>query len=116
MGKTICGSNCPNYKYTNKEVFKTLDQKECLNLSEMFKILSDSTRIRIICTILNKELKVSEICELVQMNRTTISHQLKTLRDSKLVKFRKEGREIYYSLNDAHIEQIIIQGIDHLHE
>ena len=85
-------------------------------LADLFKIFSDSTRVKIICTILNKELRATDICQVVKMNRTTVSHQLKTLRESKLIKFRKEGREIYYSLQNAHIEQIIMQAIDHLQE
>ena len=115
MKKTICGENCPNYKHTNKEIFNTLDEDEALKLADVFKVFSDTTRIKIICTILNKELKVSQICDAVKMNRTTVSHQLKTLRESGLVKYRKEGTQIYYSLKNAHVEQIIMQAIDHLH-
>lgn len=112
----ICGENCPNYNKLDKSKIRNATDVEIENLSNIFKILSDSTRLRIICTILNNELRVSDICEILSMNRTTISHQLKILRDTKLVKYRKEGTQIYYSLKDTHIEQIILQAIDHIYE
>lgn len=114
--KTICGENCPNYKYTDKSVFNKLEEDTILNIADMFKIFSDSTRVKIICAILNKELSVTDICEVLNINRTTISHQLQTLRKSKLVKTRKDGTTIYYTLKDAHVEQIIMQAIDHIQE
>lgn len=110
----ICGENCPNYKELNKEVLKGTDSEEITQLSNMFKLFSDTTRLRIICTILNDELRVTDICDILGMNRTTISHQLKILRDTQLVKYRKEGTEVYYSLKDAHIEQMIWQAMDHI--
>ena len=116
MKKSICGKNCPNYKYVNKKIFNESDLEISEKLSNIFKIFADTTRIKIICTILNKELRVTDICEVVNMERTTVSHQLKTLRESKLVKFRKQGTEVYYSLEDAHVEQIIMQAMDHVME
>lgn len=114
---TICGENCPNYRVMNvKRLEKQQDTEVIQELSNMFKIFSDTTRLRIICTILNKELRVSDICEELGMNRTTISHQLKILRDTKLVKYRREGKEILYGLKNAHVEQIILQALDHVSE
>lgn len=114
--KVICGENCPNYQKLGKEVIKTTTLEEIENLCCMFKIFSDNTRLRIICTILNNELRVSDICNILDINRTTISHQLKILRDTKLVKYRKQGTQVYYSLKDAHIEQIIVQALGHIDE
>lgn len=114
--ETICGENCPNYKKLDKKMLKQTTQKEIDNLSDMFKLFSDPTRLRIICTILNDELRVNDICEILEMNRTTVSHQLKLLRDSKLVKYRKMGTEVYYSLKDSHVEQMIRQAMDHIFE
>ena len=110
----ICGENCPNYCKIDKSKLKEKDVEFIQDLSSIFKIFSDTTRLRIICTILNTELKVSEICKILEINQTTLSHQMKILRDTKLVKYRKEGKEVYYSLKDAHVEQIIIQALDHL--
>lgn len=113
---TICGENCPNYQRLDKQVLKQTTSEEIDVLSNMFKLFSDPTRLRIICTILNDELRVTDICELLEMNRTTVSHQLKLLRDSRLVKYRKEGTEVYYSLKDTHVEQMIRQAMDHVSE
>lgn len=110
----VCGENCPNYKHINDKRIRTQSIEVIQEMSGMFKIFSDTTRLRIISTILNTELRVSDICEILGMNRTTISHQLKILRDTKLVKYRKDGKEVYYQLKDAHIEQIILQALDHV--
>lgn len=114
--KVICGENCPNYAQIDKKAIKNSDYEKIDALSNIFKIFSDTTRLRIICAILNTELRVNDICENLEINRTTVSHQLKILRDTKLVKYKKVGTEIYYSLKDAHIEQIILQALDHLGE
>lgn len=112
--KFICGENCPNYQKIDREVLKKSTSEQVQELSNIFKIFSDTTRLRIICAILNTELRVSDISEMLDINRTTISHQLKILRDTKLVKYRKQGTEVYYSLQDTHVEQIILQAIDHI--
>ena len=112
----ICGKNCPNYYKIDKSKLKENDVEFIKELSNIFKIFSDTTRLRIICTILNDELRVSDICKLLEINQTTISHQMKILRDTKVVKYRREGKEIYYSLKDEHVEQIILQALDHLVE
>lgn len=85
-------------------------------LSEMFKLFADYTRLRIICELLKKELCVCEICDILDLNQSTVSHQLQLLRNSNLVKYRREGKHIYYSLQDEHIETIISQAIDHIKE
>lgn len=109
----ICGKNCPNYqKINNKKQEIELNRIE--ELSNIFKILSDNTRLKIVCTLLNTEIRVSDISNTLNINRTTVSHQLKILRDNNLVKYTQKGLEKYYSLRDPHIEQIILQGIDHI--
>ena len=109
----ICVKNCPNYqKINNKKQEIELNRIE--ELSNIFKILSDNTRLKIVCTLLNTEIRVSDISNTLNINRTTVSHQLKILRDNNLVKYTQKGLEKYYSLRDPHIEQIILQGIDHI--
>lgn len=93
-----------------------ISDETIMELADMFKVFSDSTRVKIILAILNQEKSVNEISNEVNMNRTTVSHQLKTLRDSKLVKYRKEGTTVYYSLQDNHVEQIIKQLLEHIKE
>ena len=86
------------------------------NLAEMFKVFSDETRLRIICSLLNEELCVCDLCELLNLNQSTVSHQLQTLRTSKLVKYRKEGKQVYYTLEDEHIDAILRMAIAHIKE
>lgn len=111
---TVCGEHCPNYKRLDKQLLKQTPQEEIDELSNIFKLFSDPTRLKIICTILNDELRVNDICEITELNRTTISHQLKILRDSKLVKYRKVGTEVFYSLKNTHVEQILRQAMEHV--
>ena len=109
----ICGKNCPNYqKINNKRQEIELNRIE--ELSNVFKLLSDTTRLKIVCLLLNKEIRVSDISNNLNINRTTVSHQLKVLRDNNLVKYKQIGLAKYYSLRNPHIEQIILQGIDHI--
>lgn len=85
-------------------------------LAEMFKLFADNTRLKIICALLKEELCVCELCEMLDLNQSTVSHQLKLLRASNLVKYRREGKHIFYSLQDEHVENIISQAIDHIEE
>lgn len=112
----ICSKKCPHYKKI-KEVELTSPNDDCvIEVADMFKIFADSTRLKIICAIINEELCVCDLCELLGLNQTTVSHQLKTLRDAKLVKSRREGKQIFYSLKDNHVKQIISAGLEHVIE
>ena len=93
-----------------------MEEKELINLADMFKLFSDNTRLRIICEILNNELCVCDLCERLNLTQSNVSHQLQILRTSKLVKYRKEGKQVYYSLQDEHIENIIKMALDHIRE
>ena len=84
--------------------------------AELFKIFGDSTRIRILYSLYEKERSVNEIAELLNMNQSAISHQLRILKSSKLVKNRRDGKTVYYSLSDKHVVNIIGQGIEHIEE
>ena len=112
----LCQEKCPHYNLINKVKLLNIDRKEILELSEMFKLFSDETRLRIICAILNTELCVCDLCELLDLSQSTVSHQLQLLRNSKLVKYRKEGKQVYYSLEDEHIENIIKIALAHIKE
>ncbi len=109
----ICGEKCPNYQEIKRKK-QEIEINRIEELSNIFKILSDTTRLKIVCSLLNKEIRVSDISNNLKINRTTVSHHLKTLRDNKLVKYNQKGLEKYYSLKDPHIEQIILQGIDYI--
>jgi len=95
---------------------KITDENTLYDVAELFKNFSDSTRIRIMYCLFEKERSVTEIAELLQMNQSAISHQLRFLKNSKLVKNRRDGKTIYYSLDDDHVYNIISQGIEHVKE
>ena len=92
------------------------DENTLYDVAELFKNFSDSTRIRILYLLIDKERSVSEIAELLNMNQSAISHTLRLLKNSKLVRNRREGKTIYYSLADDHVLNIISQGIEHVNE
>ena len=86
------------------------------DLAEFFKVFADSTRMKIIYALLDTESNVGELAEIIGTTQSAISHQLRILKQAKLVKFRREGKEIYYSLDDDHIAQIVKKGSEHIEE
>ena len=99
------------------EVKKKIPQDEMIyDLAEFFKVFADSTRMKIIYALMENELCVCDIANIVQTTQSAISHQLRLLKQSKLVKFRKEGKVVYYSLDDEHISQIVKKGREHIEE
>jgi len=85
-------------------------------LADFFKVFGDSTRIRIMCALFERELSVCCIADIVGMEQSTVSHQLRVLRQENLVKVRREGKQSYYSLEDDHIRQIFEMGLEHILE
>jgi len=85
-------------------------------LAEFFKVFGDATRLRILHALSMAEMCVCDLCELLGMNQSAVSHQLKVLRQSRLIKYRREGRNVYYSLDDEHIQQIFEVGLKHIME
>lgn len=85
-------------------------------LAELFKIFGDPTRIRILYAMLDAERCVNDIAGLLQMSQSSVSHQLRILKTSKLVKSRREGKSIFYSLDDEHVRSILNMGMDHIME
>ena len=95
---------------------KLLDEDKVIDLSELFKIFGDSTRVKIINVLLDGEKCVSDIAGIINVSQSAVSHQLRLLKSSKLVKYRKDGKEIYYSLADDHVEKIFRMGCEHINE
>ena len=91
-------------------------KREIDDVANLFKVLGDSTRAKILVAIIGDELNVTDICNCVEMNKSTVSSQLRILRDSKLVKTRREGKEIYYSLDDDHVTIIFKYAREHINE
>lgn len=89
-------------------------QVDVQELADLFKVLGDPTRIRIVQQLLNKEMSVTDIAESMGMGQSAISHQLRVLRQARLVTFRKEGKTVMYSLNDEHVVMLLSQGIEHV--
>ena len=98
-------------------VRETMPAEERLtDLSELFKIFGDSTRIRILFVLFEAEVCVCDLAEALQMTQSAISHQLAVLKRSKLVKSRRDGKSVFYSLADDHVRTIISQGMEHISE
>lgn len=92
------------------------DLELLFELADLFKVFGDSTRLRIMVLISDTELPVNEIAEALNMEQSTISHQLRVLRQNKLVRVRRDGKQMYYSLDDDHVKRIIEMGMDHILE
>jgi ArsR family transcriptional regulator, lead/cadmium/zinc/bismuth-responsive transcriptional repressor len=99
------------------EVKKHIPQEETLyDLADLFKVLGDSTRIKILCALFESEMCVCDISALLGMTQSAISHQLRVLKQARLAKYRKDGKVVYYSLDDEHVKSIFDQGLIHISE
>ena len=100
-----------------KAVSEAMPEDEILyDLAELYKVFGDSTRIKILYVLLEAEMCVCDIATLLQMGQSAISHQLRVLKQMRLVKFRRDGRTVFYSLADGHIQTILAQGMEHIQE
>jgi DNA-binding transcriptional ArsR family regulator len=99
------------------KVQKNMPEEETLaDLADLFKVFGDSTRVRILCALSEEEMCVCDIAVLLGMTKSAISHQLRTLRQTKIVKNRRDGKTVYYSLDDEHVSDIFNQGLEHIKE
>ena len=111
-----CGYLCV-HEHTVEEVLAHMPPEETLyDLAELFKVFGDSTRSRIICALHIEELCVNDLSALLNMTQSAVSHQLRILRQARLVKSRKDGRVVYYSLDDDHIGEIFSLAFAHIME
>lgn len=92
------------------------DDEVLYDLAELFRVFGDSTRIKILYALFESELCVGDIARLLNLTQSSVSHQLRLLKASKLVKFRREGKAVYYSLDDDHVRSIISLGMEHVEE
>lgn len=105
------------HKEVIEMVKETLPEEETLyDLAELFKVFGDSTRIKIICALFESEMCVCDLSNLLNMSQSAISHQLRVLKAARLVKFKRDGKVVYYSLDDDHIKQIYDAGLSHILE
>jgi DNA-binding transcriptional ArsR family regulator len=95
---------------------KMPDEEVLMDLADLFKVFGDSTRVRILSALQHSEMCVCDIAALLGMTKSAISHQLRALRQTRLVKHRKDGKLVYYSFDDEHIGGIFAQGLSHVRE
>lgn len=105
----------------HEDLLKIVEEKmppeeELYDLAELYKIFGDSTRIRILFVLFEAEVCVCDLAQTLNMTQSAISHQLRILKQNKLVKSRREGKSIFYSLADGHVRTIINQGLEHIQE
>lgn len=112
----ICEIFSPDEKTVQMLKEEQLDNRTVQSLAELFKVIGDPTRLKILHALRKKELCVCDISELIGLSPSAVSHQLRVLRNTKLVKYRKEGRSVYYSLDDDHVVCLLSQGLQHVLE
>ena len=109
-------STIVNQDVVNQVVEALPDEEILYDVAELFKVFGDSTRIKIICALFESEMCVYDLAAALSMTQSAISHQLRVLKTANLVKFRREGKLIYYSLDDEHVQQIFDAGYKHVIE
>jgi len=116
--KDIACDKCQELKIDSEKVERVkscmIADEDAMRLAEVFKVLGDYTRIKIIFALSCCEMCVCDIAEAIDMTQSAVSHQLRIMRNMKLVKYRKEGKSVYYSLDDDHILQLFNQGMEHV--
>ena len=111
-----CEFLCVHEDVVQNVLQKMPEEETLFDLAEFFKVFGDSTRIRILYALKETELCVCDIASLLDLTQTAVSHQLRVLKQSKLVKARRSGKTVFYSLDDDHIHSILDMGIHHLEE
>ncbi|TCO74613.1 ArsR/SmtB family transcription factor [Marinisporobacter balticus] len=110
----VCSCTVIHEDIVNKIKKRMPQQENLYELAEFFKVFGDTTRIKILCVLFEEEMCVCDIAAVLGMNQSAISHQLRVLKQARLVKYRKEGKSVYYSLDDDHVKNIFDQGLNHI--
>jgi len=116
MEECNCGCTIIHKDIVDKVSKQIKNDDILIDLAEFFKIYGDSTRIKIINALMNSEMCVCDIAYLLSMTQSSISHQLRILKQAKIVDYKKVGKVVYYSLNDEHITEIFEKGAEHIEE
>lgn len=116
MGDELCSCDIVHENLIEIVKKKMPQEEKLYDLAELFKVFGDTTRVKIISALFEAELCVCDIAVLLGMSQSAISHQLRVLRQARLVKHRKEGKVVFYSLDDEHIKTIFNQGLEHILE
>ncbi len=118
---TTAGEDCCEVQCIHEDKVKLarrerLAEDTVMALADIFKTLGDATRLRILSALMQQELCVCDLAAVIDMSDSAVSHQLRVLRSQKLVKFRREGKVVYYSLADDHVRTLFAQGLEHVNE
>lgn len=116
MSSEACSNTEMHAENVGKVKERMLSERDFLFLAELFKALGDYTRVRILFALSVNELCVCALAEVLDMSQSAISHQLRLLRAAKLVRYRKDGKNVYYALDDDHVRNLISQGLEHIRE
>ena len=112
----VCDCNVIHGDVVNKTKNNMPEEYTFSKLAEFFKIVGDITRVKILFALDQNEMCVCDIAQLLNMSQSAISHQLRVLKQAQLVKYRREGKTVFYSLADAHVNTILNQGLEHIEE
>jgi len=112
--RDTCCENIVNYENVSRVKDKMPDDELSFYLADFFKTFGDSTRIKIIYALLESELCVCDLAHVINTSQSAVSHQLRILRQARLVKYRKEGKIVFYSLDDDHVVEVMKQGLSHI--
>ena len=115
------GVECCEFAFVHEDIIHAVNEKmpdETVlgDLAELFRVFGDSTRIKILYVLFESEMCVCDIAQLLGMKQSAISHQLKNLKQARLITSRREGKSVFYSLLDDHVRSIIAQGLEHIEE
>jgi DNA-binding transcriptional ArsR family regulator len=113
MGETTLGENPQG---AEQEAFEMPDEEILYDLADLFKVFSDTTRIKILFALMGSDLRVADIAEAIAASQSAVSHQLRILKQARLVKFQRDGKNIIYSLADSHVHTMLAQGMSHICE
>ncbi|MBE6487564.1 MAG: winged helix-turn-helix transcriptional regulator [Methanosphaera stadtmanae] len=113
VGDDVCSINLIHEKQINNAKKEMLNEDIYMQLSETFRLFGNPTRLKIMTLLSAEDLCVCDICEILDMSQSAVSHQLRTLRGQNLVKYKKEGKQARYSLADKHVIEILKIGIEH---
>lgn len=115
-GNDVCEERCIHQDMVRKVNEKMLEDEVFSHVAKDFKILGDLTRVKMLFALSQEELCVCDLATILGLSESAISHQLRLLRDHKLVKYRREGKMAYYSLSDQHVVQLLKMGVEHARE
>lgn len=114
MAEDACQVNCIHEESVKKLRGMMIDEDESQRLARIFKVLGDPTRIKIIQLLALEEVCVCDLASLINMSQSAVSHQLRLLRSERLVKYRRVGKIVFYSLDDDHVERLFAEGLEHI--